>query len=80
MGTGAVNILSLCRVARLQRKMNIQGKVMVKGKGSAELFVDPEKPSSQMKGIVLGKEVVHPCGMKCGLLGHLQPENCQEKK
>lgn len=46
MGTGAVNILSLCGVARLQRKMNIQGKMMVKGKGSAELFVDPEKPSS----------------------------------
>lgn len=66
MGTGAVNILSLCGVARLQRKMNIQGKMMVKGKGSAELFVDPERPSSQMKGVVLGKEVEHACGMKCG--------------
>lgn len=46
--------------------MNIQGKRMVKGRGSAELFGDPERPSSQMKGIILGKESAHACGMKCG--------------
>lgn len=46
--------------------MNIQGKRMVKGRGSSELFGDPERPSSQMKGIVLGKESAHARGMKCG--------------
>lgn len=46
--------------------MNIQGKGMVKGRGSAELFGDPERSSSQTKGIILGKESVHLCGMKCG--------------
>lgn len=45
--------------------MNIQGKGMVKGKGSAELFGDPERSSSRMKAIILGKEHVHVRRMKC---------------
>lgn len=45
--------------------MNIQGKGMVRGRGSAELFGDPERSSSPTKGIILGKESVHARRMKC---------------
>lgn len=56
---------------------------MVKGRGSAELFGDPERPSSQMKGIVLGKESAHARGMKCGqslLAWHKQTQDSSRQK
>lgn len=66
VGTGDVNILSVCWVARLQKKMIIQGKGMVKGRGSAELFGGLERSSSQMKRIIWGKEGVQAYRVKCG--------------
>lgn len=69
--------------------MNIQGKGMVKGRGSAELFGDPERSSSQMKAIIWGMEGVHAHGMKCGgpccpdtsgVSGQLQPEKWQRRE
>lgn len=58
VGTGVVNILSLCWVARLQRKMNIQGKGMGRGRGSVELFGDPGRSSTKMKRIIWGNKAV----------------------
>lgn len=90
VGTGAVNILSLCWVARLQRKMNNQGKGIVKGRGSAELFGDPERSSSQTEGIIFGEggvcvhvewNVGSPCCPDTSRVsGQLQPERWQRRE